>query len=128
MNIINLGRLLDRPIDPPEGTMGSVGYEIGRLFQLDDKHCHEGQCTFSSVNGRSLAHECGKRDKTLSDLTFSPDVIAGDERRACLNAENGKPLNIIPAKSAQKLKVFGLAGPLAAKKHEFRAIAIGVNQ
>lgn len=39
MNIVSHGKLLDRPLKRPEATEGSVGYELGRFFQLDDEHC-----------------------------------------------------------------------------------------
>jgi hypothetical protein len=39
INIISHGKILDRPIQRPEGTKNSVAYECGRCFQLDKTHC-----------------------------------------------------------------------------------------
>jgi hypothetical protein len=38
-NLISHGRILDRPSRQPFGTQNSVGYELGRCFQLDRDHC-----------------------------------------------------------------------------------------
>ena len=37
--IIHHGRILSRPTRQPFGTRNSVGYELGKCFQLDREHC-----------------------------------------------------------------------------------------
>ncbi len=37
--IVEHGRILGRPLKAPAGTTGSVGYELGKCFQLDATHC-----------------------------------------------------------------------------------------
>ena len=37
--MVRHGRLLSRPATQPEGTVGAVSYELGRILQLDRDHC-----------------------------------------------------------------------------------------
>jgi hypothetical protein len=71
----------------------------------------------------------GKEDKTLSGVTFSSDAIGrNNDCKVAFDAETGAPVKFAPAGEPNKIKAFALSDPLPVKKHEFRAIAIGVEE
>ncbi len=71
----------------------------------------------------------GKADKTLTGVTFSSDLFGWRKNNDChvaFDAETGAPVKFAAAGEREKIKVFALSEPLTVKKHEFRAIAVGV--
>ena len=66
--IVEHGRILDRPLRCPEGTTGSVGYELGKCFQLDKTHC----LLVASMDEQGGGDKCVGNDafifSTLSDI------------------------------------------------------------
>jgi hypothetical protein len=68
----------------------------------------------------------GDTEKTLDKLVFSSDVIGRDnDCHIAFDAEDGKPVEVVPAPGEHKFKTYLLKTPITIKRHEFRAIAIG---
>jgi len=71
----------------------------------------------------------GQQDRTIDSLTFSSDLIGRDkECKIVFDAESGAQLSFAAAGVMQKSKAFALTDPLLVKRHDFRAIAIGIAQ
>lgn len=75
--IIPHGKILGRPCRQPKNTKNSVGYELGRCFQLDQTHC---------VLAASMDEQGG------GDLCVGNDIFIF-EKLSEIKAENAIPLN-----------------------------------
>ncbi len=70
-----------------------------------------------------------KSDKTLKEIVCSSDLIGrNSDCRNVFDAESGAPVRFSPAGEPNGIKAFTLSDPFTVKSHDFRAIAVGVEE
>ncbi len=70
----------------------------------------------------------GKADKTLANFAFSSELIGREDCKKVFDAETGAPIKFVLAGEKSKVKNFTLPDALTVKSHEYRAIAVGVEE
>ena len=70
----------------------------------------------------------GKADKTLANFAFSSELIGREDCKKVFDAETGSPIKFAHAGEKSKVKNFTLPDGILVKSHEYRAIAVGVEE